>query len=364
MLSLKFARKVINPLFYFLNDTYCEMSSILPGLFRRTPLVLRVRVTSRCNLSCSYCYLKDGLNKEEDNLLTLDEWKKILTPLPKRTVIDITGAEPLAAPDFLDFSQLLSDLGLRYSVTTNGTVYNNQTAEALVKNNLSVLMISLDGLSKTHNELRGSGTAFARTVIFIKAIQDAKKKLKRKTPLINIKTTLLDENYKELEDLMEFCEKEFAVDIFTFTLLFQNTARGGMGLYSTLQSQKLNDGNYAKYKSPSQVSEVIKKILRSKRRWAFQTVVKPRISGNQIGDYISAPDKMNVNYCPQYKNNLTIYYDGRLAPCDIALELGNIREYDYSFKKVYEGEVFTSFIHSMRGRHPACQGCCAGKHSS
>lgn len=358
----KLKNRLMNPLFFFLNESYSVLSDKAPYLVEQSPLVLKIRITSKCNLSCPFCYLKDGLNQDEKDHLSLEEWEKILSKLPKYTIIDITGAEPVAYSNFIPFIRLLKKLGLKYSITTNGTLYNKDTAEELVKNGLQVLMVSLDGMEETHNRLRGNRNAFKRTIEFIKRVEEAKRKYNSKTPLISIKSTVLDENYSELQTLMDLCSASFAVDVLTFTFLFQNRARGGMELLDNFHSEEFKTGNYAKYKNKDEVKDFVREIESSKKRYRFPIVYKPRMKFQDVLRYIDNPSQMNVDNCPQYLNNLTLYFDGKLSPCDIGLNLGNIRDHDYSFKGVYNSESYRVFKKNMTSKHKACQGCCAGCH--
>jgi len=354
--------RYINPLFFFLNEAYCAMSASFPNTLGANPLVLKIRITSKCNLSCPFCYLKDGLNQEEKDHLSLEEWEKILSKLPKYTVLDITGAEPVAYSQFIPFLRLLKKLGLRYSITTNGTLYNKDTADELVKNGLQVLMVSLDGMEETHNRLRGNSNAFARTLKFLKNVENAKNKYKSNTPLINIKTTILDENYGEIISLIDFCRSHVNVDLYSYSFLFQNRARGGMKLLDQFDFKEFNVGNYAKYRHVDELKKVVRDIEKYKSKVNFPIIYKPRMKVNDIFRYIENPSSLNVENCPQYKNNLTLYFNGDLTPCDIGLKIGNIRDYDYTFRKVYQSEKYMAFRQKMVARHKACQGCCAGCH--
>lgn len=359
----KLKTRLMNPAFFLLNEAYCELSSLFPAILGHNPLVLKVRITSKCNLSCPFCYLKDGLNQKEEGNLSIEEWEKILSKLPKHTIIDITGAEPIAYAEIIPFIRLLKRLGLKYSMTTNGTLYNKETALELVKNGLQVLMVSIDGLEETHNRLRGNDKAFSRTIEFIKRIEEAKKQLGSKTPLINIKSTVLDENHYELLSLIDYCDKNFYIDMFTFTFLFQNRARGGMELLEDFKADEFNTGNYARYEKVNEVIDTVKKIEEKKKSLSFPIIYKPRMSFKNVLRYIKNPSELQVENCPQFKNNLTLYFDGEISPCDIGLKLGNIREYNYSFSGVYKSKRFETFKSLMTPQHKSCQGCCAGCHT-
>ena len=76
------------------------------------------------------------------------------------------------------------------------------------------------------------------------------------------------------------------------------------------------------------------------------------------------PSLFNVSYCPQFKNNLSLYHDGSLSPCELGLSLGNIRDFKYRFSDVLKSTAFLQFTKQFKSPNSACQGCCGGKHSS
>ena len=349
--------------FLFLNIS-SEVFYALGRILKTYPILVRVRMTSKCNLSCGFCYLKEGLNKNEPNNLNLNEWKKIIQNTPKFTVFDITGAEPFMAKDFIDFTHLLHLNGNKYSVTTNGTVFNDHQLELFLKNYPTMIMISLDGLEKLHNKIRGNSNAFKRTIDFISKINEFKKTHKSKYPLIKIKTTILDENHHELIDLLDFCKNKLDIDQYSYTLLFQNKARGGMQLYKSLNTLNSESGNSAKYMEPENVFKTIDKVMKNQSRYPFPIIIKPRLGLKQLKNYFLNPSLFNVSYCPQFKNNLSLYHDGSLSPCELGLSLGNIRDFKYRFSDVLKSTAFLQFTKKFKSPNSACQGCCGGKHSS
>lgn len=353
---------LINPVFFFLNNLYSELSGLFPFIFPKAPLVLKVRITTKCNLECDFCYLKTGLNQNESGHMSIAEWENVLSKLPKRTIIDITGAEPFASPILKDFIVLINSLGLKFSITTNGTIYNKKLIEFVIDQNVSIIMISLDGMENTHNHLRGNESAFKRTNDFIHLVNQIKKEKNKKSPKITVKTTLLDENHLEIEDLVNHCQNQLEIDIFSFTLLFQNKARGGMDLFNELNDNELLTGNYARYKNPEAVYNSLENLWMKRSKWNFPIVIKPRIKFKNVKKYIYNPSDLNVGYCPQFKNNLTVYYNGDISPCDIALNLGNLKNYAYKIDNIYKSKKFLNFSDKMQPNHKVCQGCCNGVH--
>ncbi|WP_417335296.1 radical SAM/SPASM domain-containing protein [Halobacteriovorax marinus] len=346
-----------------MNNLYCQIAGFLAPLINLSPLVLRIRITTKCNLSCSFCYLKSGLNREEEGNLDIEEWKKVFSNLPRRTIVDLTGAEPLMYKDIREFIKILCEKKIKYSMTTNGTVYNGLTAREIVENRLYVLMVSLDGLEGVHDKLRGRSGAFERTVRFIREIEQEKIRQNTKYPFINIKTTVLDENVHELEGLLNELGKSIPCNTLTLSLLFQNRARGGMELFEDYGVDELRKGNTAQYTKKAEVKKFFSSLNYSEHVNGYSVSIRPRMNKKDIFHYIDSPPSMEVESCPLYKNTLTLYFDGKISPCDISLNLGNIRDHGYNMKNTFNGIRYKNFISLFKSGDRACEGCCSGQHT-
>lgn len=351
----KVKAKLVNKAFYMLNHGYSFFASH-NFLLKHTPFVLHIRITSHCNLSCPFCYLKEGLNQKEVGLLTIEEWEKILSPLPKRTIIDITGAEPFMAKDFDKFLILLKRLGLKSSVTTNGTLYNDHVFKTIIESNIEYILISLDGLRELHNSLRGSPLAFDKTVHFTKELKRKAKESGKKL-LFNIKTMLLDENKDEIIPLIRFIDNELNPDIITVNLPFQNEARGGLLFKEELSDERLQQGNTFKFKSPEDILKVLNEIEDLKKTLKTPIIFKPSLSMAMLKEYIKKPGNLTANSCKLYQDNLTLYYDGSLTPCDISYSFTNIRELDYDLSAAYQNKKFKELQSQMKEHNKVCEGC-------
>jgi MoaA/NifB/PqqE/SkfB family radical SAM enzyme len=78
-------------------------------------------------------------------------------------VLAVSGGEPLMYPDLGRVLQHAKSLGLRTTVTTNGTLLTAGRLRPLV-GLIDLLAISLDGPAEIHNDLRASPRAFSRVV--------------------------------------------------------------------------------------------------------------------------------------------------------------------------------------------------------
>jgi cyclic pyranopterin phosphate synthase len=126
----------------------------LPDLvdrFGRVATDLRVSLTDRCNLRCSYCMPEEGLLwLPKDTLLTDAEVVRLVdiaTRLLGVTEIRFTGGEPLLRPGLVKIVAETSALTPRpkMSVTTNG-IGLSRLANALAEAGLDRVNVSLDTL--------------------------------------------------------------------------------------------------------------------------------------------------------------------------------------------------------------------------
>ncbi|WP_281322204.1 radical SAM protein [Flavobacterium aestivum] len=138
-----------------------------------------VKVASRCNINCSYCYmynLGDLSYKSQPRFIeekTIENFsKKILTHLQKNNLntlgIIIHGGEPLLMKksDFVNFINHFdiikkNDIQVSFSLQTNGILLDNEWCEIFKKHKVNV-GVSLDGPKKENDIFRvdkkGKGT--------------------------------------------------------------------------------------------------------------------------------------------------------------------------------------------------------------
>ena len=121
----------------------------LADTFGRVATDLRVSLTDRCNLRCSYCMPAEGLEwLPNDDVLTDDEIVRLITIGVERLGIRevrFTGGEPLLRRGLPDIVRRTAALSPRpeTSITTNGLGLTH-TAKALAEAGLDRVNVSLD----------------------------------------------------------------------------------------------------------------------------------------------------------------------------------------------------------------------------
>lgn len=122
--------------------------NILTDRFGRKHNYLRISLTERCNLRCSYCMPVEGVPLlPKSNLMNADEIFAIAKLFVDEGVdkIRFTGGEPLLRKDFPEIIERLSVLPIKMSLTTNGITIDRHIS-LLKKYNLKTINLSLDTL--------------------------------------------------------------------------------------------------------------------------------------------------------------------------------------------------------------------------
>jgi MoaA/NifB/PqqE/SkfB family radical SAM enzyme len=142
--------------------------------------------------------------RHSENLSTQKE-KEILRKLYDLGVcgIGFEGGEPLLRNDLAEILAYSRSLPLHTSLITNGTLLKSKIDE-IAPHISGLVFVSIDGLEKTHDRIRGVDGCFKRAV---EGIDAAKKKVS-----IIINTTMMADTINEAEDIVMLA-KELGVRI-------------------------------------------------------------------------------------------------------------------------------------------------------
>jgi cyclic pyranopterin phosphate synthase len=117
--------------------------------FGRQIRYLRLSVTDRCNLRCTYCMAEDMTFLPKSRVLSLEEMTQVGQAFVELgvTKIRLTGGEPLVRKGIVELAQNLKSLnGLNELVMTSNGVLLDQYAQGLVDAGVSRINISIDSL--------------------------------------------------------------------------------------------------------------------------------------------------------------------------------------------------------------------------
>ena len=157
----------------------------------KVPLFCGHKVTYNCNLRCKMCPFWKRSSRDS----TLEQEKAILKRVYDCGACGIAfeGGEPLLRNDLVEILAFSRSLPLHTSIITNGTLLESRIDEIAPYVN-GVVYVSVDGMEKTHDAIRGVGGSFRKAVRGISAAIEKAS--------VTINTTVMAENIDEIEDLV------------------------------------------------------------------------------------------------------------------------------------------------------------------
>jgi len=300
---------------------------------------LQWHITERCNLACKHCYfdpkfLKNELSLEQlfkildDYLRLIKKWK-----LPRQTSrISITGGEPMVRDDFFKFLEKCYENKefTRYGILINGILLNNQNLARLKELKVDYAQVSLEGMKKTNDEIRGKGT-------FEKIVEAAKLLVKNKMPT-SISVTITKQNLKDVHLLVKLAKKL------------------GVNSLSLRRFIPLGRGKLMKKLiiSPQETKELYLYILKSNQKLKNDGL-KLRLS---IGceDGILAQEGYRANTCVAGYSSLTILPNGDVYPCRrLPIYVGNVLK--QSLEEIFYNSGELKKLRNPQNTNIRCQNC-------
>lgn len=173
------------------------------------PLKVFLDITYRCNLHCAHCFTNSHAPHPDE--LSTDEIYSLIDQMAAAGtgMLAIAGGEPLLRPDLFDVLGYTSEKGIKIGMTTNGMFITEAVAERLHNLNLATIAVSIDGMEKSHDSVRGKGT-WKKVVENIKVLRKYCR-----TAKIGIRYTINALNLQDYEPVLKLAE-EIGLDIVKF----------------------------------------------------------------------------------------------------------------------------------------------------
>ncbi|MFH1905660.1 MAG: radical SAM protein [bacterium] len=145
------------------------------------PIACGIYITNRCNLRCQMCNIWRNPKKKTIPLVL---YRNIIDDLERLGCyyVSLTGGEPLLVED-LDQRLIYAKKKIPYvHMVTNGFQIDEFQAKKLARTGIDEISISLDGLQKRHDTIRGVKGSFDRAW---RAIENLKKHAPRIVIVVN-----------------------------------------------------------------------------------------------------------------------------------------------------------------------------------
>jgi radical SAM protein with 4Fe4S-binding SPASM domain len=321
-------------------DGKCEFylklaySPTTPKSEKYVPLVVSWNLTRKCNLKCPHCYI-NATTQELKNELTTEESKSLIDQICEVStpLLILSGGEPLLRPDVYELVRYGASKGLKMGLGSNGSLIGATAARRLKEAGIETVSISLDShIPEQHDEFRGVPGSWEKAVGAIKALQE-------NGVLVQVNTTLTQQNYDQIDDIMSLAEN---IGVENFHLFF---------LVPTGRGVKMADISPAKYESmiKTTFAKVAKHKLNVRPSCAPQFMRIAKDMGLNMSRWIRGC-LAGLYYCRVYPN-------GDVTPCPyLPIKLGNIRE--KSFKEIwFNSDMFKTLrnFDALKGKCGVCE---------
>ncbi len=121
--------------------------------FQGTPYYVYISLSNFCNANCVFCDVHEQRYKQGhvDVEVLLDE----LQSLGTKYIHFIGGGEPLINKDIWKYFGKITNLGMKFAITTNGFYLDDRKISELANYNLNHIFFSIDGhTAEIHDQIR------------------------------------------------------------------------------------------------------------------------------------------------------------------------------------------------------------------
>jgi MoaA/NifB/PqqE/SkfB family radical SAM enzyme len=160
-------------------------------------------LTEHCNARCVHCDIWN--NKGQEDTPSVEQLKACLRDLRRwlgPVQVTFTGGEALLKPYTVELVQYASSLGLFVEVLTNG-YWADQSIERLALTNPWRVTVSLDGIGKIHDKIRGRSDFYAKTSASIQTLCRIREQQKLGFSVL-LKTVIMEHNLDDICSVAEF----------------------------------------------------------------------------------------------------------------------------------------------------------------
>lgn len=181
------------------------------------PVTVFWETSNKCNLNCLHCYTNSS--PKNNTIIDKESAIRLIDEMSNHQVYSfgIGGGEPLILPYLIPMINRISEKGMKASISTNGILINQNTARELASAGLGAAQVSIDGMEKNHDFIRGKGT-FNRAIDGIKHLVDNHIS-------VRVGFTVNRINYNDIENVTQLA-KDIGADSVVFFRYMPTSIQG------------------------------------------------------------------------------------------------------------------------------------------
>jgi MoaA/NifB/PqqE/SkfB family radical SAM enzyme len=174
--------------------------------YRKRPIDTLFFLTYRCTSRCKTCTLWQRTDRQDE--MSLAEWQRTVDMCAEQGAVyfELFGGDALLRQDVLAplVQYIKAKPGLQCDLVTNCNLMTEELAKDLVDSGIDDIWLSIDGVSETHNTVRGFSKAFNRVEQTVQWFRAARGD--RPRPLLHANTTISNLNYDSFDRVMAYAD--------------------------------------------------------------------------------------------------------------------------------------------------------------
>lgn len=306
------------------------------------PDVITYFITNKCNAACSFCIVKDELNKPVEEF-SAPEITRFISGLHPFALMIITGGEPLLSPHLGHAVAELDRLKKvqHVAIPTNASMTEKLELflQSLTLKNIETLTISLsiDDLPAEHEKARFVTDLWRKILEFSSIVKKHQSRFKGKL-LFHVAVVYHSGNQNRIEEILSFLDRELQPDSMGLTLV-RKPAPPEFFLNLDLHRYIKTNSALSKKSTAKNYLSIGPAIHQEKAR---------RVTAESLkGKYISP--------CYAGVINMVVKQSGDVFICEnIHVATGNLRDYDYKLSAIAAGKLHRKTVQAQLDKKCAC----------
>lgn len=342
-----------------IKDLIKKNTNLLRIFLSSSPTYLIFYVTAACNSRCKMCfnwkYNTKKILKEE---MTLREINKMSQNMGYLQYVTLGGGEPYLRKDLDKISKIFykNNKTEIFSVPTNcltPKLIADKTERMLelCPNAIFRVSLSIDGIGKLHDYIRGIKGNFKKVEETYKLLSELRKSYPNLEILAN--TTFSSYNQDHIKETHDYIRKHFNLDMYGLTLVRGNA--------KNLVAKKID---LNKYKEAIKIFEKSYFKNKGERRHPLQRILTILPIFTRRGVIKTVQSKVRTYKCYVIKRMIVIDSFGNVFACEmLPNKLGNLRECDYDLKRILNKKGTKRLLKYIKDKKCNCTWECAIQNS-
>lgn len=330
------------------------------------PWKIDLEPTHQCNLRCVFCWTRD------QERVGYAAYRKPLTDERLLSIVDEAaelgvkewqiagGWEPMIKPKLtMEIMRRIKKHGMYGCLTTNGTLFQPEMIEELVRIGWDQILFSIEGpTAEIHDELVGKSGAFDAATTAMRQFKRWMRELKSEVPRYSFHSVINSLNYDRMADMITLAHDLgcFAIDTEPITVW-------------TKEFEHLRMNEDQKQVFHASLPEAIALA----QKLGIHTSLR-KLVGSRLVDKKDIVEQMSEDVEHDYQNqflnspcfepwlNMEIRASGHTVPCRLNDDDDYVSVHDTSLKDIWYGEFFQDVRNALQSRNlPGyCATCAAG----